>query len=285
MGKGKLSWSQVVSLPQVKIKSDQQSTYASALSHFGSLGTSPMNSPSVIPKALFKRILDLCPCLFTQVKEKVSPQGVVHLCEVTLGSKIDSKNVYNAFQVQHPRIPTITYKYPPAIHGASGGAIMEALCSEVLTNHKVPHMQTGPKDWPQWDSVSHITLNSGKFTRIKLYGDILVPAAPHNLLITIKSEAARERLILSGNRLDIVGFGFFNEPKEFCSEDRMKLYKRWGFLAIYMPKDTLASINSHLTQKSLMHYALNINGRPLYRSLDDFGDDIFKIAGKLVMDF
>jgi hypothetical protein len=161
---------------------------------------------------------------------------------------------------------------------------MEALCSEVLTNHGIPHMAKTASGWPVWDSSSHVSLNTGKMRRLKLYGDILVPCAPHNLLISVKSEKARERFVVSGNRLESVGFGFFDDPSEFWTSSRMNLLKRWGFVAIYMPTDTLAAINAHLAAKRTTSHATNINGEPLYRDLAEFGPHIAKVAGKISMD-
>lgn len=160
---------------------------------------------------------------------------------------------------------------------------MEALCSEVLTNHGVPHMEVGHDGWPAWVSNSHVSLNGGKLKDLKLYGDILVPAAPHNILISVKSEAARERFVVSGNRLESVGFGFFNDASEFWTTSRMNLLKRWGFSAVYMPKKTLDEIQHHLIEKGTTTHAININGRPLYRDLIQFGDDIASVAGKMSM--
>jgi hypothetical protein len=141
-------------------------------------------------------------------------------------------------------------------------------------------MTTGDDGWPEWRSPSHLSLNAGKMTPLKMYGDILIPAAPHNLLISVKSVAARERFLVSGNRLESVGFGFFDDPSEFWSVSRMNLFKRWGFTAIYMPRDTRVAIEDHLISAGNSSFAINVNGRPLYRALDDFGSDMRKVAGR-----
>lgn len=158
---------------------------------------------------------------------------------------------------------------------------MEALCGEVLSNHGVPHMSLDGEGWPEWASVSHVSLNKGKFSDLKLYGDFLIPSAPHNLLISVKSEAARERLIVSGNRLESVAFGFFNDPSEFWTENRMLLLKRWGFVAVYMPTNTLLSLNAELDSTGRAPQAININGRPLFRDLSAFGADMARVAGRV----
>ena len=149
------NWNNVVSLPEAAIKPLLRPTISAALTPFGPLTTTPMPRPNIPGgKAALDRILELCPCLYTQIQETVSARGIVHLCEITLGTRINSSNVEQAFQIQHPSISTVHFLFPPATPGAGGGAIMEALCSEVLTNHNVPHMQTGPNGWPIWSSIS-----------------------------------------------------------------------------------------------------------------------------------
>lgn len=284
MGHGLDSWADVVASPQAKIQSKDQADLLLALAACGPLDSGLVAFPEgVVNRAPFQRLLRLCPCLYAQVPTKISARGVVHLCEVTLQQSIVSSNVYQAFQIQHPGAGTAPYRYPPAVSGAGGGDIMEAPCSEVLENHGVPHMDIDNHGWPQWSTKAHVSLNAGKMQPLKLYGDILVPCAPHNLLVSVKSEAARERFVVSGNRLESVGFGFFNDPSEFWTSSRMNLLKRWGFSAIYMPDNTLHAIDVHLAQKGTSSNAININGRPLFRSLSDFGGDIARIAGALSM--
>lgn len=285
MGHGMATWTDVVTSPEAKIRSTDQAQYLLALAACGPLTSGPIVFPDgLLSGAQFQRLLAMCPCLYAQVPAKVSAKGVVHLCEITLQRPIVSSNVYQAFEVQHPRDGTPPYLFPPITPGASGGDIMETFCSEVLENHGVPHMKLDRDGWPQWSSKSHVSLNAGKMQALKLYGDILIPCAPHNLLVSVKSEAARERFVVSGNRLESVGFGFFNEPNEFWTTSRMNLLKRWGFSAIYMPDDTLRAINEHLAERGTSSNAININGRPLFRSLTAFGDDIERIAGQLCME-
>jgi hypothetical protein len=285
MGKGLSSWTDVVQHPDLKIKPKYHTEILCFLSGIGALENSalPIHAPDITKTAFFKRLLRACPCLYAQLDEKVTPKGVVHLCEVTLGLKITSENVYNAFEIQHPSINTHSYLYPPTTPGASGGEIMEQLCSEVLSNHDIPHMDVCEDKWPQWEGRRHLSLNSGKMTSLKLYGDILIPCAPHNLMISVKSEAARERFIVSGNRLESIGFGFFNDASEFWTDNRMNLLKRWGFIAIYMPQKTLDMLKEKLRSRNACGQATNINGRPLFRPLEEFGSDMSRVAGKLSM--
>jgi hypothetical protein len=81
--------------------------------------------------------------------------------------------------------------------------------------------------------------------------------------------------------LESVGFGFFTQPEEFWTSTRMNLLKRWGFLAIYMPTSTLKLIEAHLSGTGTSSDAININGRPLFRSLSAFGTEMHSVAGKL----
>jgi hypothetical protein len=273
-------WNSLVATPEAKIAVSARPGVVAELSKYGPLSSfAPSNSPN-IPKATLQRILELCPCLYAQINLQVTARAVVHLCEVTLRKQIDSANVEAAFGVQHPGTSE-SFSHPPLMEGAGGGDIMEALCSEVLTNHGVPHMERDATGWPVWSTPAHLSLNGGKMRAAKLYGDILIPAVPHNILISVKSETARERFIVSGNRLESIGFGFFNDPSEFWTTSRMDLLKRWGFAAVYMPASTLAEIKKHLSEVKTESHAININGRPLYRPLSDFGSQIRALAGKL----
>lgn len=281
MGTGLGNWDDVLGHPSLRIRPVDKPRFLAVLSTCNSLsGPSASSDTALLSSAGFKRILEACPCLYVQVGVRVSARAVVHLCEVTLGTRITSLNVCDAFDVQHPSKPP-HYLFSPLVSGASGGDIMEALCSEVLENHGVPHMQDGSDGWPQWSNRSHVSLNQGEFHHLKLYGDILVPCAPHNLLISVKSEAARERFVVSGNRLESVGFGFFSDASEFWTVNRMSLLKRWGFVAVYMPSATLSNIISHLSASNTNNHNVNINGRPLYRDLRDFGGDIHRVAGRI----
>ena len=282
MGQGLATWAEVVHHAELNIQDRYHDRILELLNRLPPLGSGgPPSESDFSESAYVKRLLRACPCLYSQVKTKVTPRAVVHLCEITLNAPIKSDNVYQAFKIQHPSQNGATYLYPPAVSGAAGGDIMEQLCSEVLTNEGVPHMASNVDGWPEWKSCSHLSLNEGKMTPLKLYGDILIPSAPHNLMISVKSEAARERFVVSGNRLESIGFGFFNDASEFWTENRMNLLKRWGFVAVYMPRETLDSLKSELRSRGTLNQAININGKPLYRPLEQFGADIKRVAGKL----
>jgi hypothetical protein len=221
--------------------------------------------------------------LFNQVEGKqATPRATAHLCEITLGAHIDSANVHQAFLIQHPRNPL--YAAPPAIACPDGGTIMEMLCSEVLEAAGVPRMELDGSNWPIWRMPGHMLLNEGKMDGLRAFGDLLIPCAPTNLVISVKSEAARERLLYSSNSIEGIGFGFFNEAREFWSTDRMRLYKRMGFSAIYLPAGTHAEIADRLAATNTAMHAVNLNGTALYRRLDDFGADMARVVGKSSLD-
>ena len=124
------NWNNVVSLPEAAIKPLLRPTISAALTPFGPLTTTPMPRPNIPGgKAALDRILELCPCLYTQIQETVSARGIVHLCEITLGTRINSSNVEQAFQIQHPSISTVHFLFPPATPGAGGGATQQTATS------------------------------------------------------------------------------------------------------------------------------------------------------------
>lgn len=141
-------------------------------------------------------------------------------------------------------------------------------------------MEVGSDRWPRWSMPGHILLNEGKMASLQALGDILVPCAPTNIVISVKSEVARERLLYSANSIEGVGFGFFKEPQEFWTDSRMSLYKRMGFTAIYMPDGTHEAVMSRVLDTGSARHAVNINGTDLYRPLTRFGDDMAHIVGR-----
>lgn len=284
-GTGLPSWNDVLNDARLKLRPLDRAALVAGLAPVTCPPSDPPTiSPSPTPnRALLRRLLDLCPCLYNQIDEPATPRATVHLCELTLGNPITSANVYKAFRVQYPN-KYEPFSYPPVRPGTDGGTVMEMLCSEVLTAAGIPPMQlsqVGPdRGWPIWVMPGHVLLNEGKMNDMRAFGDLLVPCAPTNLVISVKSEAARERLLYSSNAIEGIGFGFFNQPEEFWSVLRMKLYKRMGFSAIYLPSATLELIKNRLTHAGHENYAVNINGTALYRPLTDFGDDMLRVVGK-----
>jgi len=93
---------------------------------------------------------------------------------------------------------------------------------------------------------------------------------PFNVLISVKSMKARERLIASGARsllTPTIGWGVFDDPSEW-SENRVKSYVFSGFSAIYMPLGTLRDCLKSARSIS------NPNGNPLLRAGSDFADHL-----------
>jgi hypothetical protein len=127
------------------------------------------------------------------------------------------------------------------------GTILEKLCGFGLegavagTSAKVHPM---PRQW-------------------KWVGDFSLSGDPFNLVISCKSFRARERLLASGSGSILtptIGWGAFNDATEFSSE-RVTSYAYRGFMSIYMPAETIASMSTDAVEFT------NINGRPLIRPL------------------
>lgn len=116
--------------------------------------------------------------------------------------------------------------------------------------------------------------NAGTVSRMprvwKWIGDFYVQGDPFNLIISVKSFAARERLLASGtgNLLSpTVAWGLFNEPDEF-TYDRMLSYAYRAFIAIYAPSALLAALPQNVLGFT------NVNGTPMLRALHDFPGQI-----------
>jgi hypothetical protein len=104
----------------------------------------------------------------------------------------------------------------------------------------------------------------------KWIGDLLVPGDPYDLAISVKSYKAKERLLASGTGsllTPTIGWGLFNDPSEW-SADRTASYLYRGFVAIYMPADTLARVPVKARNVA------NINGIPLLRDLLTFPGNV-----------
>ncbi|WP_156406980.1 hypothetical protein [Bosea sp. Root670] len=254
---------------------------------FGPLSTNtppPVNStPATGSNERLGALLDLCPCLFNQINMPPTSRAIVHFCESSIGARITDANVMQAFKAQLPK--ATAWKYAPAGYFTGrGGDVMEYLCSEVLNNGGIPQMAPGDNGWPEWSMPGHILLNEGKMQDLKALGDILIPCAPTNLIVSVKSVKAKERLLYSANSIEGIGYGFFDSPEEFWTVRRMQLFKRMGFSAIYLPDDTLAKLTARLIKDKTRPFAVNINGTPLYRPLTQFTSDMRKVVGKSAFD-
>lgn len=285
MKQGAASWDEVVASPLLAAnKSSERTALLTVLkASFGAPGPVATNLPITVGNAaLVKRLLNLCPCLFNQVNVEATAEAVVHFCEISLGQQLTSANVYQAFLVQHPNAPK--FKIPPAKPCKNGGDVMEMLCSEVLENEQIPRMSLQKDRWPEWRVPGHMLLNKGSMRDLRALGDILIPCAPTNLLISVKTEVARERLLYSANSIEGIGFGFFKQPEEFWTSSRMLLFKRMGFTAIYLPDNTHDAIVAELKSRKTELLAVNLNGTQLYRPMTQFGSDMRRVVGRSSFD-
>jgi hypothetical protein len=281
-GQGLPDWAAVLAHPSVRMGAALQGIAANWMDqHFAGPPTHPgipRPLPPGVPEAVLNRLVRACPCLFNQVDRTPTARAVVHFCELTLGAPITAGNVHQAFLIQHPN--ALSFNPGPLRDCARGGTVMELLCSEVLASAGIPAMELSPDRWPVWQMPGHVLLNDGRMQSLQALGDILIPCAPTNLVISVKSEAARERLLYSANSIEGIGFGFFKEPEEFWTASRMSLYKRMGFTAIYMPDATCTAVMVKVVADGNERHAININGTALYRPLSVFAGDMARVVGR-----
>lgn len=131
------------------------------------------------------------------------------------------------------------------------GTISERLCELALKSVVPDIYNTLGKDW-------------------KWIGDFSVLGNPFNLIISVKSFKAKERLMASGSGNVLsptIGWGLFNDPDEW-TEQRTKGYLFRAFIGIYMPQNLLNSLTTESRN------VLNINGKPFLRSVNNFLDDL-----------
>lgn len=280
------TWVDVIDLPTMKVRPADRGPLLAFMNANFSKGPASPATHLGIPTSnrdLLKRLLRHCPCLHNQIDVGATARAMVHFCELTLGCRIDATNVHEAFLIQYPDQGP-SFNPGPLKRGGDGGTIMEFLCSEVLRSVGIPAMELDAERWPLWKMPGHVLLNEGKMSGLRAFGDILIPCAPTNLVISVKSVAARERLLYSSNAIEGIGFGFFKEPEEFWTESRMALYKRMGFSAIYMPDHTHEAVVQHVKGNGSEKHAVNINGTDLYRPLSIFGADMRRVIGRSSMD-
>lgn len=131
------------------------------------------------------------------------------------------------------------------------GTISERLCELALKSAVFDIYNVLGKDW-------------------KWIGDFSVLGNPFNLIISVKSFKAKERLMASGSGNILsptIGWGLFDDPNEW-TESRIKGYLFRAFIGIYMPSILL----NNLPQES--RDILNINGKPFLRSINSFSNDL-----------
>ncbi len=104
----------------------------------------------------------------------------------------------------------------------------------------------------------------------KWVGDFAIAGQPFNLIVSVKSFKARERLLASGTGHVLsptYGWGLFDDVDEWTAE-RVRSYLYRGFAGIYVPNHLFAALSEECQD------IRNLNGRPLVRSLGSFVTDL-----------
>ena len=103
----------------------------------------------------------------------------------------------------------------------------------------------------------------------KWLGDYIMLGAPFNVVISVKSYKAKERLLVSGSGsllVPTIGWGLFDDPDEWKYE-RLKNYLYRGFIAIYMPKYTLKKLKNDSIKLENTHKKIFL--RPIENLVSD----------------
>jgi len=177
--------------------------------------------------------------------------------DIILNQVLTNLNIQNGTaQNKYNQIPAIVNSLTQinnqqAINAKTTGTISERLC-ELGLKASVPNIYnkiTGSWNW---------------------MADFSVYGHPFNLLISVKSFKAKERLLVSGsgnNLSPTIGWGLFNDPDEWKLE-RVKSYLYRSFIAIYMPTPLYNQLHADVVAIK------NINGNPFIRKLDEFVLDL-----------
>ena len=156
------------------------------------------------------------------------------------------KNIYKLF----PELDKLNQEETFSV--STTGTITERVCGWAL-EEAIP------------DGHFRLTSNDDKWL-----GDYCLLGTPFNAVISVKSYKVKERLLVSGSGsllVPTIGWGFMNDPNEFKYE-RLKNYLYRGFIAIYMPKETLDK--SEKNSKNL----LNTHKKKFLRPIEDLVKDI-----------
>ena len=107
----------------------------------------------------------------------------------------------------------------------------------------------------------------------KWVGDFALLGIPFNVIVSVKSFSAKERLLVSGSGSALaptIGYGWFKKPEEFKNVQRLQAYKVRGFTSIYMPRYTFNALPREAKEFT------NLNGNPFLRLIENFPEDISK---------
>ena len=137
------------------------------------------------------------------------------------------------------------------INPKTTGTISERIC-ELALRARVPDIYKNIND--EWNWMA----------------DFSILGHPFNLLVSVKSFKAKERLLVSGSGNILsptVGWGLFDDRSEW-TESRTRLYLFRSFIAIYLPRSLYQSIPISSRRVN------NINGKPFLRTVNRFMDDL-----------
>lgn len=169
----------------------------------------------------------------------------------TIGvDQLDARGKYERINLIVAELQKINKK--SSINVKTTGTISERLCELALESEVGELYKRIGTDW-NW------------------MADFAVYGHPFNLLISVKSFKAKERLLASGsgnNLSPIVGWGLFDDYKEWSNTKRVEAYLYRSFLAIYMPHNLLSQLHQSIRDIK------NINGRPFLRDLGAFPGDL-----------
>jgi len=177
--------------------------------------------------------------------------------DIILNSVLASLNIQNStFEVIYNQIPAIVHDLhilnaEQAISPKTTGTISERLCEFGLKSAVPDFYKNIGNDW-NW------------------MADFSVYGHPFNLLISVKSFKAKERLLVSGsgnNLSPTIGWGLFDDPAEWSIE-RVKRYLFRSFIVIYMPTSLYNKLDANVIGIK------NINGNPFIRELNTFVLDL-----------
>ena len=166
--------------------------------------------------------------------------------------KIENKSSEEKFNNIYKLMPVLdSFNKEEVFSVSTTGTISERICGWAL-------------DAALPDGYFRNTSNEDKWL-----GDYIMLGAPFNVVISVKSYKAKERLLVSGSGsllVPTIGWGLFDDPTEFKFE-RLKNYLYRGFIAIYMPKSTLKLLDSDSKKLENTHKEIFI--RPIENLISD----------------